>query len=246
MKIEVAIRKRLAARGRVFELDVTFQSSAELIAIFGPSGSGKSVTIQTIAGLRAPEAGRIVLNGRVLFDSTANVDLASRQRNIGYVFQDYALFPHLSVVHNVGFALLGNVWRGLSRAAEEEVRAFLRGFELHEVADSYPRQLSGGQRQRVALARALIRKPDVLLLDEPFAALDPLLRNRMRGELLETRSRFGVPMIIITHDPADLEFFADDLLVFENGKIRQHISAPVERGERLHVIERVLTNGASK
>jgi molybdate transport system ATP-binding protein len=245
MKLDVAIRKRLAAHGRVFELDVAFQSSAELIAIFGPSGSGKSVTIQTIAGLRAPDAGRIVLNGRALFDSIANIDVASRLRNIGYVFQDYALFPHLSVVQNVGFALLGNLWGGLARAAEEAVRAFLRGFELQEVADSYPRQLSGGQRQRVALARALIRKPDVLLLDEPFAALDPLLRNRMRGELLETRARFGVPMIVITHDPADLEFFADDLLVFENGKIKQHVSAPPERGERLQIIERLLTNDAS-
>jgi molybdate transport system ATP-binding protein len=235
MKIEVAIRKRLAAGGRVFELDVAFQSSADLIAIFGPSGSGKSVTIQTIAGLRAPDAGRIVLNGRALFDSAANIDVASRLRKIGYVFQDYALFPHLSVVQNVGFALLGNVWRGLSRAAEEEVRAFLRGFELHEVADSYPRQLSGGQRQRVALARALIRKPDLLLLDEPFAALDPLLRNRMRSELLDTRARFGVPMIVITHDPEDLEFFADNLLVFEAGKIKHnmHLNGLDDKHHRL-------------
>jgi molybdate transport system ATP-binding protein len=240
MKLDVAIRKRLVAGGRVFELDVAIQSSAELIAIFGPSGSGKSVTIQTIAGLRSPDSGRVVLNGRVLFDSSAYVDVPARERNVGYVFQDYALFPHLSVVQNVGFALLGNLWGGLDRLAEEQVRAFLQGFELHEVADSYPRQLSGGQRQRVALARALIRKPDLLLLDEPFAALDPLLRNRMRNELLETRTRFGVPMVIITHDPADLEFFADDLLVFENGKIKQSLTTPPVCDERALLIKRLL------
>jgi molybdate transport system ATP-binding protein len=242
MKLDVQIRKRLASRGRVFELDVAFKSSADLIAIFGPSGSGKSVTIQTIAGLRGPDAGRIVLNGRTLLDSQARVDVVSRLRNVGYVFQDYALFPHLSVVQNVGFASLGNVWSGLSPAVEQEVRAFLRGFDLHEVADSYPRQLSGGQRQRVALARALIRKPDLLLLDEPFAALDPLLRNRLRGELLETRARFGVPMIVITHDPADLEYFADDLLIFESGKIKQHVTTPSERLARARLIEQLLAS----
>ncbi len=239
MKLDVAIRKKLSAEGRVFDLDIAFQSVEDMVVIFGPSGSGKSVTIQTIAGLRDPDAGRVVLNGRVLFDRQAGIDLPARARNIGYVFQDYALFPHLSVAQNVGFAMLGNLAGGLHQSVEAEVLAFLRSFELHELARSYPRQLSGGQRQRVALARALIRKPALLLLDEPFAALDPLLRKKMRQELLDIRARFAVPMIVITHDPEDLEFFADYLVLLDAGRIKSTRSST--RAERGRLIEQLLS-----
>jgi molybdate transport system ATP-binding protein len=239
MKLEVAVRKRLVAEDRVFELDVAFQSSEDMIVIFGPSGSGKSVTIQTIAGLRTADSGKIVLNGRVLYDSDAGIDVLARARNVGYLFQDYALFPHLNVARNVGFATLGQMIGGLHKRVEAEITEFLRGFELHALARSYPRQLSGGQRQRVALARALFRKPDLLLLDEPFAALDPLLRNRMRNELLETRARFGVPMIVITHDPDDLRFFANNLLLLDAGKIKRNLNLG-SASDNTHVLEQLL------
>ena len=227
MKLDVQMRMRLKAEDRLFQLDVAFQSAKDLIVIFGPSGAGKSVTFQAIAGLIKPERGRIVLDGRVLFDSIAGVNLPARERNVGYVFQDYALFPHLTVAQNVAFPLRRSLWDGDAAAAA--VQEFLAKFDLADLGASYPRQLSGGQRQRVALARALIRKPDILLLDEPLAALDPVLRGKTRGELLKLQQSFAVPMVVITHDPADVEALAEDLIVFDIGKVARQISIDASR-----------------
>jgi molybdate transport system ATP-binding protein len=227
MKLDVRMRMRLKAEDRLFQLDVVFQSAKNLIVIFGPSGAGKSVTIQAIAGLIKPERGRIVLDGRVLFDSESGVNLAARARNVGYVFQDYALFPHLTVAQNVAFPLQPSLWDGAAGATA--VQEFLAKFDLADLGTSYPRQLSGGQRQRVALARALIRKPDILLLDEPLAALDPVLRGKTRGELLKLQQSFAVPMVVITHDPADVEVLAEDLIVFDIGKVARQISIDASR-----------------
>ena len=227
MKLDVQMRMRLKADDRLFQLEVTFQSAKNLIVIFGPSGAGKSVTIQAIAGLIKPEWGRIVLDGRVLFDSESGVNLAARARNVGYVFQDYALFPHLTVAQNVAFPLQPSLWDGAVGATV--VQEFLAKFDLTDLGTSYPRQLSGGQRQRVALARALIRKPDILLLDEPLAALDPVLRGKTRGELLKLQQSFAVPMVVITHDPADVEAFAEDLIIFDVGKVARQITVDASR-----------------
>jgi molybdate transport system ATP-binding protein len=221
VKVRVDIRKRLISRGREFRLEAEFEAENQRVVVFGPSGSGKSVTLQCIAGLLLPDAGRIEIGERVLFDSAAGINLSPQARNVGFVFQEYALFPHLTVERNIGFALQRALHGGLDAFARERVRAFLAAFELEGLARSLPRELSGGQRQRVALARALIRRPDVLLLDEPLAALDPMLREHVRRELLDVQARFQVPMIIITHDPADAEAFAENLVVFDRGRVTQ-------------------------
>ena len=222
MKIRVDIRKTLRSHDREFRLDVSFTAEHDRSVVFGPSGSGKSVTLQCIAGLLKPDEGRIEIGERVLFDSAAGINLRPQERNVGFVFQDYALFPHLTVEQNVAFGLTREI--GERNDSGARVKEFLTLFELGPLARSHPRSLSGGQRQRVALARALIRHPDLLLMDEPLSALDPLLRSRVRRELSDMQTRFQVPMIVITHDPADVETLAQNVIVFEHGRVAQVLS----------------------
>jgi molybdate transport system ATP-binding protein len=226
MSIHVNIEKKLESRGRSFTLEAAFSCDRQFVVLFGPSGSGKTVTMQSIAGLITPDLGRITFKDRVLYDSRSGVNIPARHRGIGYLFQDYALFPHLTVLENVGFGLRKNwQWR-LCRKTRLEVEEFLEIFEIAHLANSLPLDLSGGQKQRVALARALIRKPDLLLLDEPFSALDTLLRVRLRKELLEMQSRFNIPVIMITHDPEDIKAFAEAVVTYEAGRIRKVESFP--------------------
>lgn len=154
--IEVDIRKTLTDRGRSFTLQARFDSRDDFIVLFGPSGSGKSLTLQSIAGLVAPEGGTIRVGGRTLFDSANRVSVPIQQRNVGYLFQDYALFPHLTVAENIGFGLKSWWQPGMPGRLRRRVDEMLEVFELTRQADALPRDLSGGQRQRVALARALI------------------------------------------------------------------------------------------
>ena len=221
MGLEIDIRKTLRSDGRDFTLDVNFACDDDLGVVFGPSGAGKSLTLRAIAGLERPDSGRIVVAGKVVFDSAAGIDVPASKRAVGYVFQDYALFPHLTVEENIGFGLTRWWQRKLPVDAARRVKDLLHLFELRGFNRAYPGQLSGGQRQRVALARALIRHPDVLLLDEPFAALDPLLRERMRSELLAIRSMFKVPMLVITHDPEDVSVLADTVVVVSEGRLQR-------------------------
>ncbi|GGC67864.1 sulfate/molybdate ABC transporter ATP-binding protein [Undibacterium terreum] len=218
--IKVDIRKTLKSDKREFMLDVHFASSSDSLVIFGPSGAGKSLTLQAIAGLLTPDSGRIELSGATLYDSSRKLNLAPQARKVGFLFQNYALFPHLNVQQNVGFGLHGG-WRNPGRHQQDErVAHWLKMFELEAVAGQYPHQLSGGQQQRTALARALASDPRALLLDEPFAALDSGLRNRMRHELMELRSRLKIPLIMITHDSEDVRLFGDEVLEIRDGRIK--------------------------
>jgi molybdate transport system ATP-binding protein len=221
MKILVNIKKQLSSGRRVFSLDVAFASDQDVVVLFGPSGAGKSLTLQAIAGLTTPDAGRIAVGERVLFDSRENIRVPARQRDVGYVFQDYALFPHLSVAQNVAFGLKGSRPWHLPRGNRLLLEKMLELFELTPLRGSLPRDLSGGQRQRVALARALIRRPSLLLLDEPFSALDALLRAKMRRELLKVREHFQTPMILISHDPEDVAALAQTVVVYDAGRVSQ-------------------------
>ncbi|MBP2664817.1 MAG: Molybdenum transporter ATP-binding protein [Firmicutes bacterium] len=175
--LDVTIRKSLGD----FKLHANFHADNEILGVLGPSGSGKSITLRSIAGIETPNEGRIVVNDRVLFDSREKVNILPRQRNIGYVFQNYALFPHLTVKENIAFGL-----QGLNkRDKTDRVQETLHIFRLKDRENHYPAQLSGGQQQRVSLARTLITRPDLLLLDEPFSALDNHIKRHLENELLE-------------------------------------------------------------
>jgi molybdate transport system ATP-binding protein len=225
MKVLVDIKKHLGSGRRVFSLEVSFASDKDVVVLFGPSGAGKSLTLQAIAGLTTPDAGQIVVGGRVLFDASRNLTIPARHRDIGYVFQDYALFSHLTVAQNVAFGLKRAWPWHLPHPDRLRLEEVLEIFELGPMRDSLPRDLSGGQRQRVAVDRALIRRPSLLLLDEPFSALDALLRGRMRQELLRMQERFNLPVILITHDPEDVADLAQTVVVYEAGRISRIVPA---------------------
>jgi molybdate transport system ATP-binding protein len=221
MRLDVDIRRVMADPRRPFSLELAFRSDGPRVVLFGPSGSGKSLTLRAIAGLIRPDTGHIGVRGRTLFDDFRGVDVPARARRIGYVFQDYALFPHLTVAQNVAFGLTAGLRQPSRRQVPEAAQRWLDAFELDGLANRYPSQISGGQQQRVALARALAPQPELLLLDEPFAALDPPLRGRLRDELVALQARLDVQMLVITHDPADVEVLGQHVLEIRAGRLHR-------------------------
>jgi len=219
--LRLDIKKTLRCGSCGFELSACFEAEGRSIVLFGPSGSGKTLTLRAVAGLMAPDAGRIELDGRCLFDAAQGLNVPARERGVGLVFQDYALFPHLSVAANVGFGLGRGLFGRLDRAARSRVVELLDLAGLTGLAEARPDRLSGGQRQRVALLRALARSPRALLLDEPFSALDPLLRARMRREVRSLCQALGTPTLLITHDPEDVAEFGGTVVLYDEGRVRR-------------------------
>jgi molybdate transport system ATP-binding protein len=212
--LELAIQVEM--HGFRLDLDLETQNG-EILALFGPSGTGKTTTLRCVAGLLRPLRGRVVLDGDVLFDSQLGINVPSRARKVGYVPQNYALFPHLTVAQNIAFGLSG-MSRTERRERAQEMLAVMR---LTGLETRRPSQLSGGQQQRVALARALVTRPRLLLLDEPFAALDEAISNRLQSELLALPARYRIPTLLVTHNLAEAYALCDRLAVLGNGRVLQ-------------------------
>ena len=209
MSLTVDIEKTLGD----FRLRVAFTAENGLLSLLGASGCGKSMTLKCIAGIERPDAGRIVLNGETLFDSEKRVDLPPQKRRVGYLFQQYALFPNMTVYQNIRCGVREK------QGADALVADIIGKMHLEGLEKLRPRQLSGGQQQRVALARILVNAPEVLLLDEPFSALDAHLRFRLEREMLETVRRFGKPVLMVTHDRDEAFRLSDSIAVMRAGAL---------------------------
>jgi len=209
MALLVDIEKTLGS----FRLRVSFSAENGLLSLLGASGCGKSMTLKCIAGIERPDCGNIVLNGVTLFDSEKRIDLPPQQRRVGYLFQQYALFPNMTVLQNIRCGVRER------EGAEAAVDAAIRAMHLEGLEKRKPHQLSGGQQQRTALARILVNKPEVLLLDEPFSALDAHLRFQLEREMLETVRAFGKPVLMVTHDRDEAFRLSDAIAVLRDGAI---------------------------
>ena len=213
MSLHVDIRKRLGS----FVLESAFEQDGGVLGLLGASGCGKSMTLKCIAGIEKPDEGRIVLDGRVLYDSAARVNLPPQQRQVGYLFQNYALFPNMTVRQNIAVGLHREKDR---RKRERELEDAIHLFQLDGLENHRPHQLSGGQQQRVALARILVNRPQLLMLDEPFSALDSHLRLRLQMELKERLSAFGRDVLMVTHSRDEAYHMCGRIAVMESGKIK--------------------------
>lgn len=210
MNLMVDIEKKL----HHFSLQVQFEAGQEVIGLLGASGCGKSMTLKCIAGIEKPDKGRIILNGRILFDSGKNINLPPQKRGIGYLFQNYALFPHMTVEQNIAAGM-----QGKRQEKKEGTARLIQRFYLQGLERQYPSRLSGGQQQRVALARILAAKPCILLLDEPFSALDTWLRWQLEQEMKETLESFPGTTLLVSHNRNEVYRLCSRAGVLANGKL---------------------------
>lgn len=210
MELTVSVRKRL----RDFELVADFTVHNEVFALLGASGCGKSMTLKCIAGIERPDEGRIVLNGRTLFDGEQGINLPPQKRKVGYLFQNYALFPNMTIAENILFAAVGT-----KEEKREKMQKSLERFGLTGLEDVYPTELSGGQQQRVAFARILSSGAEILLLDEPFSALDSYLKWQMELELMDLLAAYDGAAILVSHDRSEVYRLAERIAVMNRGGI---------------------------
>jgi molybdate transport system ATP-binding protein len=228
--LEARFRKRFAAEAQGFLVEVDFQTAPGFTILFGPSGAGKTTVLDCIAGLAQPDAGRIAIGERVLFDSSQSINLPVAKRRVGYVFQSLALFPHMTVEQNVGYGLAH-----LPRAGRSQrVAAILDAFHIAPLAKRSVRQISGGESQRVALARTLVTDPEVLLLDEPLAALDAPTKTKIIDDLREWNRARRIPILYVTHSREEVFAIGENVIVLDAGRIvvqgtpHEVISAPLQ------------------
>ena len=213
MSISVDIEKKLGN----FHLNIQFECEQETLALLGASGCGKSMTLKCIAGIERPDRGKIVVDGTTLFDSKHHIDLPQQKRNIGLLFQNYALFPNMTVEQNI---LAGACREPDKKKHAQKVRQIMERFGLSSLASHYPCQLSGGQQQRTALARILVANPSVLLLDEPFSALDRHLRFQLEQEVRQIIREFGKTVLMVSHDEGEVFRMADSVAILDEGSIQ--------------------------
>jgi len=209
MSLKVSIKKKFKG----FFLNVNFETNGEYLGLLGSSGSGKSMTLKCIAGVETPDEGYIVLNGRILYDSEKKINIRPQDRNVGYLFQNYALFPNMTAEENIGIGL-----KLPKKEKKIKVNELVKLFHLDGLEFKYPSQLSGGQQQRVALARILAYGPDVLLLDEPFSALDTYLKEQLQTEVLELLSTYHGDVIMVTHSRDEVYKFCKNLAIIDKGR----------------------------
>ena len=230
MGLSVRLKKELGG----FSLDVEWEMGNETAALFGYSGTGKTMTFQIIAGLMRPDRGEIRLDEKVLYDSSAGVDLSPQERSLGYVFQNLALFPHMTVQGNILYGAAA----GERKAKRSDAETMMEVFRVINLRDKYPGEISGGEKQRVALARALMTRPKMLLLDEPFSGLDYPIRIEMRKVLEEIREEFGIPVVLITHDLEEACSLADRMIIYAEGRVvltgspEEVLTGPTDRALR--------------
>jgi molybdate transport system ATP-binding protein len=220
--LKVSIAKQLP----YFHLNVEFQvDKNQILVLWGSSGAGKTTVLECIAGLRTPDAGRIELNQIPIYSKGERINLPARSRKIGYLFQDYALFPHMTVEKNVSYGLK-DVKGEKSPKKQVDYRELLDSFGLLHLINRFPGQLSGGEKQRVALVRALVVQPHLLLLDEPFSALDRNSRSKLRQEIMDLHQEWQIPMIVVSHDEEDAALLGDVIISLGKGQmLKQQLPA---------------------